>query len=95
MNKFFLVQIEGSSIREVIEENIGKDFDFVAFADKVKQHNIKVQRSSTPCRVYFKSLFSLLCVHKDLMVSPLVNRHIGERQLSSLNTIKCSLDPTT
>ena len=29
------LQIEGSSIREVIEENIGKDFDFLAYANKV------------------------------------------------------------
>ena len=61
LNQFFLVQIEGSSIREVIEENIGKDFDFVAFADKVRQHNIYpfkdpahlAEYTSKVCLVYF------------------------------------------
>lgn len=36
-----LTQIDGSSIKEVIEENIGKDFDFVAYADKVKSRPVK------------------------------------------------------
>ncbi len=45
-----LLQIEGSSIKQIIEENIGKDFDFLAYADKVSTQIIKNVRY--PCQLY-------------------------------------------
>ncbi len=90
------VQIDGGSITEVIRDNIGADFDFVEFADKVRGHD---QVAATTTKRHNHDEYKLLLQVKQVPVNQKIFNCCesgdvnGLRRLANENkTSKGSLD---